>query len=212
MAVDAPSNKLRLAVLISGGGRTLVNLQEHILAGSVDASIEVVVSSHGDAKGVERSQRLGLPTTIIAHRALGDGEFQRQLTAAVSGVDLVCMAGFLCLWRIPDAMSGRVINIHPALLPAFGGKGMYGRRVHEAVLAAGATRSGCTVHYCDNEYDHGPIIMQRDVEVLPGDTADALASRVFEQECIAYPQAVSLIAQGSVRLDEFGTLVRSPSS
>lgn len=212
MAVNVPGNKLRLAVLISGGGRTLVNLQEHISAGSVDASIEVVVSSRAAAKGVERSRRLGLPTTVIDRRALGDGEFQRQLTAAVSGVDLVCMAGFLCLWRIPDAMSGRVINIHPALLPEFGGKGMYGRRVHEAVLAAGKRRSGCTVHYCDNEYDHGPIIMQRDVEVLPEDTPDVLASRVFEQECIAYPQAVSLIAQGRVRLDESGALVRSPPS
>jgi folate-dependent phosphoribosylglycinamide formyltransferase PurN len=103
------------------------------------------------------------------------------------------MAGFLSLWRIPEAFLGRVINIHPALLPEFGGREMYGRRVHEAVLAAGKTVSGCTVHYCDNEYDHGPVILQRQVPVLPTDTADDLAARVFAEECIAYPEAIRRI-------------------
>ena len=192
---------LRLAVLMSGGGRTLVNLQRHIAEGRLDARIEVAISSRGDAKGVERSRELGLPTVVVERRSLTHEVFQRRITEAVGGADLVCMAGFLSLWRIPEDRCGRVINIHPALLPEFGGMGMYGHRVHEAVLAAGKTESGCTVHFCDNEYDHGPIILQRKVPVEPGDTPDDLAARVFEQECIAYPEAVSLFYENRVRLE-----------
>jgi folate-dependent phosphoribosylglycinamide formyltransferase PurN len=111
------------------------------------------------------------------------------------------MAGFLQLLRIPDDFAGRVLNIHPALLPAFGGQGMYGRRVHKAVLAAGVKESGCTVHVADNEYDHGPIVLQRTVEVRPDDTPEALADRVFAAECEAYPEAIRLFAEGKLRLD-----------
>ena len=185
-------------MLISGGGRTMVNLQEHIAAGKLNAHFEVVVSSRADAKGVERSRGLGLSTVVVERAKLSADDFQRQITAAVSGVDLVLMGGFLSLWRIPDELCGRVMNIHPALLPEFGGHGMYGERVHEAVLAAGKTISGCTVHFCDNEYDHGPIILQRKVPVLADDTPDTLAARVFEQECIAYPEAVRLFAEGRI--------------
>jgi phosphoribosylglycinamide formyltransferase-1 len=105
------------------------------------------------------------------------------------------MAGFLSLWEIPPELHGLVLNIHPALLPKFGGKGMHGHHVHEAVLAAGETESGCTVHYADNTYDTGPIIVQRRVPVRPGDTADTLAARVFEQECIAYPEAIRIVSR-----------------
>jgi phosphoribosylglycinamide formyltransferase-1 len=191
---------IRLAVLISGGGRTLLNLQQRIQDGSLRAAIATVVSSRGDVAGVERSREAGLPTLVIERRGLTSDAFQRELTQAVAGVDLVCMAGFLLLWRIPDEFYGRVINIHPALLPEFGGAGMYGTRVHEAVLAARKTVSGCTVHFCDNEYDHGPIILQRTVPVLPDDTPGALAARVFEQECIAYPEAIRLFADGRITL------------
>jgi formyltetrahydrofolate-dependent phosphoribosylglycinamide formyltransferase len=190
-----------LAVLISGGGRTLVNLQEHIAAGKLDAKIDVVVSSRSDVKGVERSRGLGLPTIVLERRSMDAQTFQRSITDAVTGVDLVCMGGFLSLWEFPNEFDGRVMNIHPALLPDFGGPGMYGHHVHEAVLASGNKNSGCTVHFCDNEYDHGPIILQRKVPVLPGDTPDTLAARVFKQECIAYPQAVQLFADGRVKLD-----------
>ncbi|HEY3243774.1 MAG TPA: formyltransferase family protein, partial [Phycisphaerae bacterium] len=103
---------------------------------------------------------------------------------------------FLSLWRIPAEFEGRVLNIHPALLPSFGGAGMHGQRVHEAVLAAGCTESGCTVHLADNQYDHGPIVIQRRVPVLPGDTPETLAERVFEQEKLAYPEAIRLFAAG----------------
>ena len=111
------------------------------------------------------------------------------------------MAGFLSLWRIPEQHRSRVINIHPALLPEFGGWGMYGHRVHEAVLAAGKTESGCTVHFCDNEYDHGPIILQRKVPVMPNDSPADLGARVFEQECIAYPEVIQLFSENRIRLE-----------
>ncbi len=204
------SAPLRLAVLISGGGRTLLNLQEHITDGARDARIEVVVSSRADAKGVERSRRTGLNTVVVDRRTLSNRDFQNSVTEAVADVDLVCMAGFLLLWQIPDGFHGRVMNIHPALLPDFGGRGLYGRRVHEAVLAAGKKVSGCTVHFCDNQYDHGPIILQRKVSVRPDDTPDTLAARVFEQECIAYPQAVRLFADGRVVLEENRVRILTP--
>jgi formyltetrahydrofolate-dependent phosphoribosylglycinamide formyltransferase len=188
-------------MLLSGGGRTMLNLHEHISDGRLDARIAVVVSSRGDARGVERSREAGLPTVIVERRELTEEAFQQGITNAVTGVDLVCMGGFLSLWRIPEEFHGRVMNIHPALLPEFGGWGLYGHHVHEAVLAAGKKVSGCTVHFCDSEYDHGPIILQREVPVLPDDTPDTLAARVFEQECIAYPEAVTLFARGRIRLE-----------
>jgi len=188
-------------MLISGGGRTLVNLQEHIDTGKLRARIDVVISSRGDVKGVERSRNLGLPTIVLERKNLSPNVFQQQITEAVTDIDLVLMGGFLSLWRFPDAFHGRVMNIHPALLPEFGGKGMYGHHVHEAVLAAGKTFSGCTVHFCDNEYDHGPTILQRRVPVFSDDTPDSLAARVFEQECIAYPDAVQLFMEGRITLE-----------
>ncbi len=192
---------LKLVVLISGGGRTMVNLQERILAGRLPARIERVVSSRGDARGVELAKQLGLPVVVVERASHDDAAFQRLLTEAVRSrpADLICMAGFLSLWRIPADLIGRVINIHPALLPDFGGKGMYGHHVHEAVLAAGRAESGCTVHFCDNEYDHGQIILQRKVAIPPGCSASELATRVFEEELEAYPEAIRLIAEGRIR-------------
>jgi len=111
------------------------------------------------------------------------------------------MAGFLSKWTIPPTYEHRVMNIHPALLPKFGGKGFYGLRVHEAVLAARETRSGCTVHFANNQYDAGPIILQRTVEVLPQDTPDSLASRVFDAECIVYPEAIRLFSENRLRVE-----------
>jgi phosphoribosylglycinamide formyltransferase-1 len=114
---------------------------------------------------------------------------------------LVCLAGFLQLISIPEDFQGRVMNIHPALIPAFCGKGFYGHHVHEAVLAYGVKITGCTVHFCDNQYDHGPIILQRAVPVLDDDTPDSLAARVFQQECEAYPEAIRLFAEGRLRIE-----------
>ena len=193
---------LRLGVLMSGGGRTLLNLQQRIEEGALAATIQTVISTRADAAGVERARQAGLSAVIIDPREFEPEAFHDRITEALGDVDLVCMAGFLSFWRIPEEFYGRVINIHPALLPDFGGKGMYGHHVHEAVLAAHRVISGCTVHFCDNEYDHGPIILQRQVPVRPGDTPDTLAARVFEQECLAYPEAIQLIAEGRVKLED----------
>lgn len=194
------SKFLNLAVLISGGGRTMQNLQQEILAGRLSARIGLAISSREDVAGVGRARDMGLPLLVLERRRLGDDGFQKELTHAVaeSRADLVCMAGFLSLWHVPAEFLGRVINIHPALLPEFGGRGMYGHHVHEAVLRAGKSESGCTVHFCDNEYDRGPIILQRRVPVLAGDTPDTLAERVFVEECMAYPDAIRRIAEGRV--------------
>jgi phosphoribosylglycinamide formyltransferase 1 len=183
---------IRLGILLSGSGRTFQNLHDVGQRGELPATIAVVVSSKPDAYGVERARRLGIPTVIADRRQLPDGAFHGAITTALvsAGVDLVCMAGFTAFWNIPPRFTRRVLNIHPALLPKYGGKGFYGDRVHRAVLAAAETESGCTVHVCDNAYDHGPVLVQRRVPVLPDDTVELLAHRVFEQELIAYPEAI----------------------
>lgn len=202
MPSAAPQPKpLRLAVLLSGGGRTMQNLADHIATGDLPASIELVIASRDDAYGLERAKKLKLPTEVIGSKQIPDRtERSKRIFARVreAGADLVCLAGYLSLLDIPDDFSSRVVNIHPALLPSFGGPGMYGRRVHEAVLAAGCKVSGCTVHFCDQTYDTGPIITQRTCPVLPDDTPDTLADRVFEQECIAYSEALRDIAAGRI--------------
>jgi phosphoribosylglycinamide formyltransferase-1 len=189
------SQPIRLAVLISGGGTTLQNLIDRIADGRLDARITGVVSSRADAFGLERARRAGFPV-VVAER--GNPE---TVWSAVRGFDpdLVCLAGWLNLLPIPLDFHQRVLNIHPALLPAFGGKGMYGHRVHQAALKAGVKVSGCTVHYADDTYDTGPILVQRCVPVLDGDTAESLAARVFAAECEAYPEGIRLAAERLTR-------------
>ena len=190
---------LRLVCLVSGGGTTLQNLLDRSADGSLPARVVGVVSSRADAFGVERARRAGVPAAV---EAKGPGFPDRVWAAARSfRPDLVCLAGWLHLLPIPADLRFRVLNIHPALLPAFGGKGMYGRYVHEAVLAYGAKVSGCTVHFADDTYDTGPILVQKCVPVLDGDTPDALAARVFAAECEAYPEAIRLVAAGRVRVE-----------
>lgn len=189
---------LKLAVLLSGGGTTLQNFIDQIHAGKLDATIEVVVSSRPRVEGIERARRERIPTEVIERQRFDSDEaFSAAITDVISRceVDLVLCAGFTRRYLAPESMHGRVLNIHPGLLPKFGGKGMYGHYVHEAVLAAGETESGCTVHITDDEYDHGPIVLQKRVPVLPGDTPETLAARVFEAECEAYPDAVRLMAE-----------------
>ncbi len=188
----------KLVFLVSGSGRTLKNFIDLVAAGRLEARLAGVVSSAPDLKGNDVARAAGLPLEIADRKLLTGPAFQDAVTAAVDrfAPDLVLMAGWLHLWTFPPRYAGRVLNIHPSLLPAFGGRGMYGHRVHEAVLAAGAAESGCTVHVADLEYDRGPVILQRKVPVLPGDTPDALAARVFEQECVAYPEAVRRISAG----------------
>lgn len=201
--MPASTAPLRLGVLISAGGTTMQNLIDRIAAGRLAAQIVQVVSSNADVQGVERARRAGLPLAIVKRKEAGSREeFSRRIfdQCRQAGADLVVMAGFLQLITIPDDFKGRVMNIHPALIPAFCGKGYYGHHVHEAVLEYGAKISGCTVHFADNEYDHGPIILQRPVPVLDGDTPDTLQARIYEQECEAYPEAIRLFAEGRIRI------------
>ena len=182
-------------MLLSGGGRTLLNILKEIDAARLDAEVAIVITSR-DCKGAERAKSAGLDVHVVPYKQMPDTETYSAAIVELleaANVDLVIQAGFLSFWRIPSKYEGRVMNIHPALLPSFGGHGMYGQHVHEAVLAAGCKVSGCTVHLVDNEYDRGLIIVQKCVPVLDGDTPDTLAARVFEQECIAYPEAIELV-------------------
>jgi phosphoribosylglycinamide formyltransferase-1 len=202
---DATRKKrIRLGVLISGGGRTMLNVLDYIRRGELNAEIAVVISSLSTVAGVGRAQDAGLPVKIIRRKDHPDidtfsSRIADELEAA--NVDLVVQGGWLCLWKIPPRYENRVMNIHPALLPGFGGKGMWGHHVHEAVLAAGCKVSGCTVHFCTNEYDRGPIIVQRTCPVEDDDTSDTLAERVFQQECLAYPQAIRWFAEGRLQVE-----------
>jgi phosphoribosylglycinamide formyltransferase-1 len=185
----------RLAVLASGGGRSLENLVERTAAGELEAQIALVVVNTPTAGALDRARRHGLEHVLVDHRHFDSAAaFSAAVFAAIEarGIDLVVLAGFLRLLIVPERWIGRVLNIHPALLPKFGGKGFYGERVHAAVLAAGESVTGCTVHYVTNEYDAGPPLLQRRVPVKPGDDAHTLAARVFEEEKIALPQAIAL--------------------
>lgn len=195
---------LRLAVLLSGSGTTLQNLLDRIADGRLRAEMALVVSNRPDAFGLERARRAGVPAAVVERSDCASrDEFGCRIfdLCRREKVDLVCLAGFLQLLPVPDDFAGRVMNIHPALIPAFCGKGFYGHRVHEAALDMGVKVSGCTVHFADNVYDHGPIILQRAVPVLDDDTPDTLAARVFEQECEAYPEAIRLFAEGRLRIE-----------
>jgi phosphoribosylglycinamide formyltransferase-1 len=195
---------IRLAVLLSGGGTTLQNLLDRIADSRLKARIVLVISNNAEAFGLERARRAEIPAVLVNRKEAGSREeFSRRIfdLCRQAEADLVCLAGFLQLIVVPDDFSGRVMNIHPALVPAFCGKGFYGHRVHEAVLEYGAKVSGCTVHFADNEYDHGPIILQRAVPILDDDTPDTLAARIFQEECEAYPEAIRLFAEGRLRID-----------
>ena len=197
--------KLRLGILLSGGGRTMTNIQQAIDAGKLSAEIVLVISSRSTVKGIERAQAIGIEPKIIRRKDFdGVESFSGAIAAELDSakVDLVVQAGWLCLWQIPAGYENRVMNIHPALLPSFGGQGMWGHHVHEAVLAAGCKVSGCTVHFCTNEYDAGPIIVQRTCEVRDEDDADTLADRVFLEECKAFPEAIALFAQGKLTVKD----------
>jgi phosphoribosylglycinamide formyltransferase-1 len=205
------SAPLRIAVLVSGGGRSLENLASLIRSNDLAAQIVLVVSNTPKAFALERASRLGLERLVIPHQQHATPEaFSAAVFAALASakVELVVLAGFLRLLLIPPAWLGRVINIHPSLLPAFGGKGFFGERVHQAVLERGVQFTGCTVHYVTNEYDCGPILVQRCIEVRADDDAHSLAERVFEEEKLALPEAIRLHAGGKVRFEN-GRAVRA---
>lgn len=195
---------IHLAVLLSGTGRTLQNLVTKTEEGLLDARIEVVVSNRGDAYGLQRARDHGIPTVVVERKSYKDvKEFSNEITARLNKhtVDLIIMAGFNCLYEIPDKYMGKVMNIHPALIPSFCGRDYWGEKVHQAALDYGVKVSGCTVHFADNDYDNGPIILQRTVPIVEGDTPKSLAERVFEEECRAYPDAIRLFQQGRLKIE-----------
>ncbi|MFW5845445.1 MAG: phosphoribosylglycinamide formyltransferase [Planctomycetota bacterium] len=175
----------RLGILLSGSGTTYENLQEHIQAGSLPAEIVVVVASRAACGGIARAHRLGHPVVVARSPA--------EVTAALRehGADWVAMCGWLKYWDPPSDFAGRVLNVHPSLLPAHGGTGMYGQHVHTAVLAAGDAESGCTVHEVRGAYDSGPVLGQARVPVLPSDSPESLQQRVQAAERELYPRVLA---------------------
>ena len=189
----------RIAVLLSGEGTSLENLLERIERGEVPGRVVVVLSSKTGAGGLARAERRGIPAVAVPRKQFRDGKaFNDALHAELERFDpeLVLLLGFLSPFELRGRYEGRALNVHPALIPAFSGKGFYGRRVHEAVLAAGAKLTGATVHLVDEEYDHGPIVLQKSVPVLDDDTPETLAARVQAVERELLPEAVRLFAAG----------------
>lgn len=188
------SERHPIGVMLSGSGRTLVNLCDRIDAGRLDARIALVIASR-ECLGAQRARERGVPTIVEP------GDIERDRLGSLlrdHGVRWVVLAGYLRLLRVPPGYEGRIVNIHPALLPSFGGKGMYGDRVHRAVLEHGCKVTGCTVHLCDDRYDTGPIVAQAACEVLDDDTPESLAARVFALECEVYPRALGALFEGRV--------------
>ncbi len=198
------SKTINLAILISGSGTTLQNLIDKIDDNTINAKIQIVICSTPDAYGIKRAEQNGIPTALVHHKSYKQSEnFSSTIIKEIEEhpVDLILLAGFLHLFKIPDKYIGKTMNIHPGLIPAFSGKGYYGHHVHQAVIDSGVKISGCTVHFVDNEYDRGPIIIQRTVNVHVDDSPDTLAQKVFKEECIAYPDAIRLFAEGRLKIE-----------
>lgn len=194
----------KLAVLLSGSGTTLQNLIDRIDAGELDATVCCVIGSRTDAYGLERAREHGISHRVIARKEFADrAGFNRAIWDAIGeyDVDLVVLAGFMCWLEVPEAFANRIMNVHPALIPAFCGKDMYGHHVHEAVLEYGVKVTGATVHLVDQEYDHGPIVLQEAIPVLEDDTSDSLAERVQAKERELYPRAIQLFAEGRLHVE-----------
>ena len=186
---------VRIGALASGGGRTVINIAHACARGEIPAMVAVCVVTRADAGAVDRCRAHGIPVAVVAPEPAETFDDRMDAALLAHDVNFVCLAGYLRRFRV-DAWHGRALNIHPALLPDFGGQGMYGDRVHRAVLEAGSTVSGCTVHWVDGAYDTGKHVVQRRCAVHPGDSAEALAARVFAEECVAYPEALRQVLGG----------------
>jgi len=196
---------IRIGVLVSGRGTNLQAILDACARGGIPGRVVVVVSNNPKAYALERARREGIPAVAMHHRAFPDRDtFDSKLAEILHSyqVDLVCLAGFLRIlgpWFVNE-FPGRIMNIHPALLPAFGGLGMYGERVHRAVLDSGVKFSGCTIHFVNEAPDGGPIILQAVVPVRDDDTVETLAARIAQEEHRLYPEAVRLFAEGRLRV------------
>jgi phosphoribosylglycinamide formyltransferase 1 len=194
---------IRLAVCVSGGGTTLQNLIDLIRARRLRADIVQVVASRPRIGAIARAEAAGIPLSLANRAAHSSADFSASVFDPIrhSRADLVILGGFLALLKIPRDYKGFVINVHPALIPAFCGRGFFGTKVHQAVLDAGVKVSGCTVHFADDAYDSGPIILQRTVPVLERDTVESLGARIFHEECKALPEAIQLYASGRLIIE-----------
>ncbi len=193
-----------VAVLISGGGTTLKNLLQWHSRSALNVDFRVVISSNDRAGGIDFAKQANIPVKVVRRKDFENPNAHSEAVFSIlrqNRVKLVVMGGYLEHLLIPSDFEYRVINIHPSLIPAFCGKGFYGLRVHQAVLDFGAKLSGCTVHYVDNQYDHGPIIAQRSCEVLDLDSPETLQRRVFELECQLYPEVIEAIVRDRVSID-----------
>ena len=203
------AKKLRLAVFISGTGRTLKNLIDRIRTEQLTAEIVVVVSNVVNVVGLQYAEGESIPIEVVERCQYGSlTEFSEAnfSICRAARADYIVLGGYLRRLEIPKDFENRVLNIHPSLIPSFCGKGYYGNIVHSKALEYGVKVSGCTVHFVDQEYDSGPIILQKAVDVYEGDTPDTLNDRVFAAECQAYPEAIELLAQGRVSVK--GRIVR----
>ena len=203
---------IRLAVCVSGGGTTLQNLIDRIALGTLRATIVQVIAGRAEIGAIAKAKKAGLPVDVVVKKGRSLEEFSRAVFDPIRRreADLVVLGGFLSLLAIPDDYEGRVINVHPSLIPAFCGRGFHGEAVHRAAIEAGVKVSGCTVHLADNTYDTGPILVQRPVPVLDDDSPDTLAARVFQAECKALPEAITLYAEGRLRVDGRRVRVTTP--
>jgi phosphoribosylglycinamide formyltransferase-1 len=194
---------IRLAVCVSGAGTTLQNLIDLIRAKKLKAQIVQVVASRPRIEAIPRAEAAGIPLALANRAAKSLSEFSRSVFDPIrhSKADLVVLGGFLSLVEIPPEYQGRVINVHPSLIPAFCGEGFHGQAVHKAVVESGVKVTGCTVHFADAAYDTGPIILQRTVPVLEDDTPETVAARVFKVECQAVPEAIALYADGRLKVE-----------
>jgi len=205
---------LRIAVLLSGSGTTLENLFAERAQGRLDVDVAAVISSKPEAFGLSRARTHGVPAHALDRRAFDD---ERAFNDALHRLlaqdppDLLVLAGFLSRIELRE-YNGRAMNTHPSLIPAFCGKGFYGERVHRAVLEYGAKLTGATIHYCDEQYDSGPIILQQAIAVLEDDTPASLATRVAEVERALYPRAIQLHAQGRLRIEGRRVRILPPMS
>jgi len=202
LGLEALSQTARLVVLASGGGRSLENLQKEILAGRLRAEIVQVIVSKAGIGAQERAARLGLPCRVIgkqSHLRSADRDEALLTCFDQAKPTLILMAGWLQLLPIPERYEGRVLNIHPSLLPAYGGRGYYGEHVHAAVARDARRISGCTIHFASQAYDEGPVLLQEAVLLAEGAEPEAIATAVFEAECRAYPAAVRAVLSGHAR-------------
>lgn len=197
------SPPIRLAVCVSGGGTTLQNLIDLIRQRKLQATIVQVVASRPRIGAIPKASAAGIPLALANRAAKSLAEFSASVFDPIrrNNADLVILGGFLSLVEIPSDYQGRVINIHPALIPSFCGKGFHGQAVHQAAIDSGVKLTGCTVHFADSAYDTGPIILQKPVPVHDNDTAETLAARVFQAECRALPEAITLYAEGRLKVE-----------